>query len=84
MFTADFSGPLAVFLLYEISIHFQRFKKNCFQHCFNGKSSEGSLDMPCGGCQLTGCDVALWGEGTSLGCVNGEYAGSAQWPYLCM
>lgn len=28
MCTADFSGPFAVFLLYDIAIHFQRFK-NC-------------------------------------------------------
>lgn len=33
-----------------------------FQHLFNGKSSEKSLDMPTGSAYL--CDVASQGEGT--------------------
>ena len=63
MCTVDFSSLFAVFLLYDISIHFWRLKKKkLFQHLFNGKSSEESLDMPAGSAYL--CDVALQGEGT--------------------
>ena len=63
MCTVDFSSLFAVFLLYDISIYFWRLKKkNLFQHLFNGKSSEESLDMPAGSAYL--CDVALQGEGT--------------------
>ena len=64
MCTEDFSSLFAVFLLYDISIYFWRLKKKkkLFQHLFNGKSSEKSLDMPAGSAYL--CDVALQGEGT--------------------
>lgn len=64
MCTVDFSSLFAVFLLYDISIYFWRLKKKkkLFQHLFNGKSSEESLDMPAGSAYL--CEVALQGEGT--------------------
>lgn len=65
MCTVDFSSLFAVFLLYDISIYFWRFKKKLFQHLFNGKSSEESLDMLAGSAYL--CDVAPQGERTSWG-----------------
>ena len=60
---SGFFQPLCcIFAIWYIHLFLEIKKKKLFQHLFNGKSSEESLDMPAGSAYL--CEVALQGEGT--------------------